>query len=329
MANIAELRHARAFSQVAAASTTREADAIEPRDPLIAQGASRRCAVAYGTRDIEASPRMVDITVSATWKARSTRSNPRPRRRRSAASTASSPPSPSWRAPSAPALAPVAVLAMGVSNVLADAMSMGVGEYLSSRSYNNYVLREKEREAWELENHPEGEIDEMVELFEQRGMGHDDAVEVIKRMSKYKEFFVNIMMTEELALPVPDPEDEVNSRKEGVVMFLAFAAFGMLPIVGFVAAPLPCRRSATPPSSRWRASSPPSRSSASAPSRRPSATRRTCARAPRPSRSAASAPPSPSSSAAPSAAFAEESVPALFVDRPGYYWGTRSKYGAR
>ena len=135
-------------------------------------------------------------------------------------------------------LTPVAVLAMGVSNVLADAMSMGVGEYLSSRSYNSYVLREKEREAWELDNHPEGEIQEMVELFEQRGMGHDDAVEVIRRMSKYKEFFVNIMMTEELALPVPDPEDEVNSRKEGVVMFLAFAAFGMLPIVGFVAAPL-------------------------------------------------------------------------------------------
>ena len=63
-------------------------------------------------------------------------------------------------------LTPVAVLAMGVSNVLADAMSMGVGEYLSSRSYNSYVLREKEREAWELDNHPEGEIEEMVELFE-------------------------------------------------------------------------------------------------------------------------------------------------------------------
>ena len=68
-------------------------------------------------------------------------------------------------------------------------------------------------------------------------MGHDDAVEVIKRMSKYKEFFVNIMMTEELSLPVPDPDDDVNSRKEGVVMFLAFAFFGMLPILGFVAAP--------------------------------------------------------------------------------------------
>ena len=51
----------------------------------------------------------------------------------------------------------------------------------------------------------------MVELFEQRGMGHDDAVEVIKRMAKYKEFFVNIMMTEELSLPVPDPDDDVIS----------------------------------------------------------------------------------------------------------------------
>jgi hypothetical protein len=33
-------------------------------------------------------------------------------------------------------LGPVAMLALGISNVLADALSMGVGEYLSSRSYN-------------------------------------------------------------------------------------------------------------------------------------------------------------------------------------------------
>ena len=60
-------------------------------------------------------------------------------------------------------LTPVAVLAMGVSNVLADAMSMGVGEYLSSRSYNNYVLREKEREAWELEKWQNGKQQEMFQ----------------------------------------------------------------------------------------------------------------------------------------------------------------------
>ena len=42
----------------------------------------------------------------------------------------------------------------------------------------------------------------MIDLFKSRGMSHDDATEVIHRMSKYKTFFINLMMTEELALPV-------------------------------------------------------------------------------------------------------------------------------
>eukprot|EP00966_Prymnesium_polylepis_P191339 4434394-Prymnesium_polylepis.1 len=131
-------------------------------------------------------------------------------------------------------LGTTAILAMGISNVLADALSMSVGEYLSNRSYNKYVLKELERETWcrtarrargwrlhphreicstaavcgplpthavglslsalrahcrvlratrwvprrrELENYPEGEINEMIALFESRGMSHADAKE--------------------------------------------------------------------------------------------------------------------------------------------------------
>ena len=83
-------------------------------------------------------------------------------------------------------LSPVAMLALGISNVLADALSMGAGEFLSSRSYNAYVIKEREREAWELQNYPAGEIAEMVELFVARGMSRDDAQFVIQRMAKYK-----------------------------------------------------------------------------------------------------------------------------------------------
>ena len=83
-------------------------------------------------------------------------------------------------------LSPVAILAMGISNVLADALSMGAGEYLSSSAYNNYVRREMERETWELENYPEGEVMEMVDLFVRRGMSREDAEAVIIRMAKYK-----------------------------------------------------------------------------------------------------------------------------------------------
>lgn len=135
-------------------------------------------------------------------------------------------------------LGPVAILAMGTSNVLADAMAMGAGEYLSSRSYNNYVRKELEREKWELENFPEGEVMEMIELFESRGMTRDDATVVVTRMAKYKTFFLNIMMTEELCLPVPEEDDNLNSLKDGAVMFLSFAFFGMLPILGFALVPM-------------------------------------------------------------------------------------------
>jgi len=135
-------------------------------------------------------------------------------------------------------LSPEAILALGLSNVLADALSMGAGEYLSAKAFSNYVKKEYERESWELENHPEGEVAEMIELFEQRGMSRDDAEVVITRMAKYKTFFIDIMMREELSLPVPDENDGVESLKDGGVMFLSFALFGMVPILGFVLVPM-------------------------------------------------------------------------------------------
>lgn len=134
-------------------------------------------------------------------------------------------------------LGPVAMLALGVSNVLADAVSMGAGEWLSSRSYTNFVRKEMEREQWELDNFPEGEVLEMIQLYEDRGMSREDAEVVITRMAKYKDFFVNVMMTEELSLPVPGDDDAAENLKSGFVMFLSFAAFGLLPVLVYAIIP--------------------------------------------------------------------------------------------
>ncbi|KAJ1627896.1 VIT family-domain-containing protein [Pavlovales sp. CCMP2436] len=126
-----------------------------------------------------------------------------------------------------------AVLGIGISNVLADALAMGVGEYLSTKSENEYIAEERSREAWEFKNHPEGEISEMVEIFVNRGMSKPDAEEVISRMAKYPEFFINLMMTEELGLKVPDESERTLLR--AFVMFASFATFGFLPILGYTA----------------------------------------------------------------------------------------------
>ena len=134
-------------------------------------------------------------------------------------------------------LSPNIILILGFSNIFADALSMGVGEFLSSNAENEWILSEREREMWEMENYPEGEIQEMVDIYVEKGMGYEDAKLVIETMAKYKDFFVDLMMTEELDLRVPEDDHVTESFKEGVVMFCSFATFGAFPLLGYVIIP--------------------------------------------------------------------------------------------
>ncbi|KAI2492649.1 VIT family [Fragilaria crotonensis] len=129
------------------------------------------------------------------------------------------------------------VLILGFSNIFADALSMGVGEFLSSKAENEWILSERRREEWELENYPEGEIREMVDLYMEKGMSRQDAESVITTMAKYKDFFVDIMMTQELQLQVPEDDHVTESFREGVIMFCSFAFFGALPLIGYLVFP--------------------------------------------------------------------------------------------
>ena len=115
------------------------------------------------------------------------------------------------------------ILILGFSSVVADAISMGVGDALSTKSENEYILAERDREAWEFKNNPEGEIEEMVDLYVQKGCEREDAQIIVEKMAKYKEFFINVMMAEELELQVPDEDD--NPWIDGGVTFLSFVFF--------------------------------------------------------------------------------------------------------
>lgn len=124
------------------------------------------------------------------------------------------------------------ILILGFSNMFADALSMGMGEALSSKAENERILKERDREAWELSNYKEGEVKEMVDLYEERGMERRDAEIAVRLMAKYEDFFVDVMMVEELGLQVPG-EDE-NVWKDGLIMFSSFVAFGIFPLLAYV-----------------------------------------------------------------------------------------------
>jgi len=135
------------------------------------------------------------------------------------------------------AVGPKVVLILGFSNIFADALAMGVGEFLSSKAESEWILSERKREMWEMENYPEGEIQEMIDIYEEKGMTREDAKAVITTMAKYKDFFVNIMMAEELELNVPPDDYKTESFKDGIIMFCSFAFFGALPLLGYVIIP--------------------------------------------------------------------------------------------
>ena len=127
-------------------------------------------------------------------------------------------------------LDPAVVLILGFANLIADGLSMAIGDYLSTRAEQEYEATERAREEWEVDNYPEGERRELVELYEVRGLSRDDAETVVGIISKNHTAWVDIMMIEELGIITADD----SPMKNAVATFLSFAVFGFVPLLTFV-----------------------------------------------------------------------------------------------
>lgn len=124
------------------------------------------------------------------------------------------------------------VLILGFANLIADGLSMAVGDYLSTKSELEYEKAERERERWEIENYPEGEKRELVELYVEKGLNEEDAQTVVDIFARNKETWVEVMMVEELGIVRTDE----SPLRNAVVTFLSFAVFGLIPLLAYVVA---------------------------------------------------------------------------------------------
>ncbi len=57
------------------------------------------------------------------------------------------------------------VLTLGVVNLIADGISMALGDYISTKGEQEFMRKEEARELWEVENDPDGEKLEMIEIY--------------------------------------------------------------------------------------------------------------------------------------------------------------------
>lgn len=128
------------------------------------------------------------------------------------------------------ALSPGVVLILGFANLFADGLSMAIGDYLSTKAEVEFQQAERGREAWEVENYPEGEKHELMELYMNKGMSEEDAKTVVDIISKNKEAWVDIMMVEELGII----HEEDSPLKNALITFVSFITFGFIPVVTYV-----------------------------------------------------------------------------------------------
>ena len=124
------------------------------------------------------------------------------------------------------------VLILGFANLIGDGLSMGVGSYLSTKSKREYQQSEKERECWEIENYPEGEIHEIREIYRRKGFQGDDLDRAVKIITSDKEIWVTTMMNEELGIIEEDGHPFFN----GLSTFVSFIIAGIIPLLFFILA---------------------------------------------------------------------------------------------
>lgn len=122
------------------------------------------------------------------------------------------------------------VLILGFANLIGDGLSMGVGSYLSTKSRREYEQSERQREHWEVENYPEGEIHEIREIYKRKGFHGDDLDRAVNVITSNKDIWVETMMNEELGII----KEESHPFWNGFSTFISFLIAGSIPLLFFV-----------------------------------------------------------------------------------------------
>ena len=77
-----------------------------------------------------------------------------------------------------------AILTAGMAGLVAGAVSMALGEYVSVSSQRDSEQSDIAKEKWELETMPEHELDELTMIYANKGLPHAMAREVAEELTK-------------------------------------------------------------------------------------------------------------------------------------------------
>jgi VIT1/CCC1 family predicted Fe2+/Mn2+ transporter len=129
------------------------------------------------------------------------------------------------------------IVIAGIAEIAAGSIAMGLGGYLAGKTEQDHYDSELKREAWEVDNVPEREKEEVRVIFTDMGMSQETQIQIVDEMSKDKAKWVDFMMRYELGLEKPDPK---RARNSALNIGMSYIIGGLVPLSAyfFTSAPL-------------------------------------------------------------------------------------------
>ncbi len=129
-----------------------------------------------------------------------------------------------------------AVIAAGVAESFAGALSMGAGEFISGRSEAQVQLTEVRKELDEMRRNPDYELDEMARLLEFEGVAAGDAQQIATTLARYPEAYQRTMVEKELGLTL---EPSTVKVPEALTMGVSYIVGSIFPLIAYFFFPVP------------------------------------------------------------------------------------------
>ena len=132
--------------------------------------------------------------------------------------------------------AKTSILVAGIAGLVAGAMSMAVGEFVSVSSQRDAERADIELEKAELGAEPDAELAELRAIYIKRGLDKELALKVAQQLSAHDRLATHLR--DELGI---DQAELAQPLQAAWISAASFASFAVIPIVGLLVAPAALR----------------------------------------------------------------------------------------
>jgi VIT1/CCC1 family predicted Fe2+/Mn2+ transporter len=126
------------------------------------------------------------------------------------------------------------IVAAGLAEIAAGAISMGLGGYLAAKGEAEHYAREYYKEVKEVKEIPLQERQEVREILSQYKLTNEEIEPILNSFQRHPDNWVDFMMRFELGLEKPDPRQALFSA---ATISSAYIVGGLIPLSPYLIEP--------------------------------------------------------------------------------------------